>query len=299
MLSRRAMIVAAAAAGTTACASLPQSTTPSSTASRVRGHITTRDGTRLFLRDTGEGRPIVFLSGWCLPSDMWGHQIAALAPQGFRCIAYDRRGHGRSDDPGRGYDYDALASDLNDILTTLDLTGVTLVAHSMAAGEMVRLLTRHGDARIARLLFLAPASTPCLTATIPPAVFETMRREQLMKDFPKWVEDNSRPFVMPETSAPMMAWLKSLMLQPALPVVIETHRTFTEADFRTELPRITRPSLVIHGTRDASAPLELTGQPTARMIPGAKLTVYEGAPHGLFLTHAERLNADIAAFARS
>lgn len=261
--------------------------------------MTTRDGVRLLVRDTGEGLPIVFLAGWCLPSDMWSHQTAALSTQGLRCVSYDRRGHGRSDDPGRGYDHDTLADDLFDVLAALDLRDVTLVAHSMAAGEIVRYVTRHAEARVARLLFLAPASTPCLTASLPPALFESMRRDQLLKDFPGWIADNARPFVVPETSAPMMAWLQSLMLQTPLSVALECHRMFTAADFRPELPRITRPSLVIHGTRDASAPLELTGRPTAQMIPGARLSIYDGAPHGLFVTHAERLNAEIADFARS
>ena len=150
---------------------------------RLRGRhsigpfIETRDGTQLFYRDWGSGAPLVFISGWALTSDCWGYQMAPLSDSGLRCIAYDRRGHGRSSDPGRGFDYDTLADDLAAVLDALDLKNVTLVAHSMAGGEAVRYLSRHGSKRVARVALIG-ATLPFLTKTadnpdgIDPAVFE-------------------------------------------------------------------------------------------------------------------------------
>src|ERR1700755_2379553 len=137
-------------------------TTPASAAESVpMRHIVTADGTRLFHKDWGAGRPVVFVSSWSLDADMWADQMVALSGPEVRCIAFDRRGHGRSDDPGRGYDYDTLADDLAAVLAALDRTGVTLVAHSLGGGEAVRYLTRHGTRRVKRLLLLAPAGLPC------------------------------------------------------------------------------------------------------------------------------------------
>jgi pimeloyl-ACP methyl ester carboxylesterase len=274
-----------------------QARTGGARSARRGGFFETRDGVRLFHRDWGDGAPIVFISAWTHPSDVWGYQIAALTQQAFRCIAYDRRGHGRSDDPGRGYDYDTLADDLADLMERLDLRSVTLVGHSMAAGEMVRLMSRRTSARVARLILVAPASTPCLAASVDPAVFEAARNT-FMRDFPKWLRDNARPFVTPETSQATIDWMMGLTLQTALPTAIACHRMMTSADFRAELPRIRKPTLIIHGGRDVSAPIDITGRPTAALIPGAELRIYEDAPHGLLITHAERLIADIAAFAR-
>ena len=267
--------------------------------------IRTRSGVELFYRDWGTGTPVVFLAGWTFSSEMWSYQCAPLSEQGLRCIAYDRRGHGRSGDPGGGYDYDTLADDLADVLAALDLREVTLVGHSFAYGEMVRALSRSCADRIARLVFLAPAAV-CFSlrteanpaGVIDPAVFDQIRTSQLLRDFPKWMSDNAPPFVVPDTSPQMMRWLMELMRQCSLQAVIACHRTMTSTDLRAEVARISLPTLVIHGDRDASAPLELTGRKLAEAIPGSRLLVYEGAPHGLFITHIDRLNADLLAFIR-
>jgi non-heme chloroperoxidase len=273
--------------------------------SRWGPYIRTRDGQSLFYKDWGKGAPVVFLGAWGLRSDMWDYHMVPLSEQGLRCVAYDRRGHGRSSHPGGGYDYDTLADDLAAVLDTLDLHGVTLVGMSMAGGEMVRYLTRHGARRIARLLFVATAATPFLTQTadnpagIPAERFEYFRRNVLLRDFPKWLEDNRQPFFVPETSPQMQEWIRTLMLGNSMKALIECNRSMTSTDFRSELPRISIPCLLIHGDKDVSAPIDLTGRPTAKMIPGAQLNVYEGAPHGLFLTHMERLTGDLLAFAKS
>src|SRR5262249_17999214 len=266
--------------------------------------IRTRDRQTLFYKDWGSGAPVVFLAAWALPSDMWDYQMVPLSQQGLRCIAYDRRGHGRSSQPGGGYDYDTLADDLASVLDALDLRGVTLVGMSMATGEMVRYLTRHGARRVARLVFVATAATPFRLQTadnptgIPAEGFASFRRQVLLRDYPKWLEDNRAPFFTPETSPQMQEWIRSLMLSTSLNAIVECSRSMTSTDFRPELPTIRVPTLVVHGDKDVSAPLDVTGRPTAKLIPNAQLRVYEGAPHGLFLTHMARLNSDLLAFAR-
>lgn len=265
--------------------------------------IVARDGTKLFHRDWGEGAPMVFMAGWTLTSEAWAYQAADLSDQGVRCIAYDRRGHGRSDDPGRGYDIDTLADDLDSVLTTLHLRGVTIVAHSMASGEITRYLTRHGAGRVARVVYLAP-TTPFLTRTADnpdgaPAAYFERARKTWKTDFPRWLDDNTDPFVTPQTSTGMKDWIKSIMLTCSMQAVVECNKSMVGTDFRRELTKISLPCLVIQGDRDVSAPLPLTGQRTAQLIPGARLVVYEGAPHGLFVTHMDRLNADLLAFAKA
>lgn len=264
--------------------------------------IHTTDDVKLFYRSWGEGKPLVFLAGWTLNSDMWAYQMAPLVKQGFLCIAYDRRAHGRSSDPGRGYDFDTLANDLATVLEALELTDVTLIAHSFASGEMVRYVTRFGPSRLARLVFVAPAATPFLlkTADNPNGVdgeFFEQLRTAFLKSFPDWAESNAEPYFIPGTSRAIKDWTIRMMTQTSLQAAIELNRTQTTTDFRKELTQIKLPTLILHGDRDASAPLELTGRPTAALIPGARLKVYEGGPHGLYFTHAERLNQDLLEFA--
>lgn len=267
-----------------------------------RRQVVARDGTRLFHRDWGDGRPILFVAGWTLNSEAWAYQAAELSDQGFRCIAYDRRSHGRSDDPGRGYDLDTLSDDLDSVVEQLDLRDVTVVAHSFGALEATRYLSRHGSARVRRMLLLAPV-TPCLAQkpdnpdAVPRAAFEA-NWALWRRDFPRWVDDNADPFFLPDTSQGIKEWTKDMMLHTPLRATLALGRTMAEADVREEMKRLDAPVLVIQGDRDASAPLPLTGQRTAALIPGARLKVYAGAPHGLYFTHAERLNRDIAAFAR-
>jgi pimeloyl-ACP methyl ester carboxylesterase len=232
---------------------------------------------------------------------MWAYQMEPLSRLDCRCIAYDRRGHGRSSDPGRGYDFDTLADDLESVLSALDLSGVTLVAHSIASGEAVRYLTRYGSARVARVAFIAPAATPYLLKTednpngIDAALFE-QGRLALSRSFPDWIEANAAPYFGPGVSRAPLDWTIRMMLQTSHQAMLELARVQTITDFRAELAKIEVPSLILHGDRDASAPLELTGRPTAALIPGASLHVYEGAGHGFYFTHAERLNRDLLAF---
>ncbi len=263
--------------------------------------IAAKDGAQLYWREWGEGAPMLFLNGLGCSSQMWDYQFAAFAEQGFRCIGFDRRGHGRSDEPARGYDHDTFADDVAALIDALDLSGLTLIGHSMAGGEMVRYLTRHGRERIARMALLAP-TTPMLLESddnpngAPRAGFEALWA-QWRRDYPKWVDDALAPFFIPETSPAMMRWGASL-LQISVPVALACSRAMVERDFRAEMPRIDVPTLLIHGDRDRSAPIELTGKPSAALIPGCRFLVYEGAPHGLMFTHMERLHADVLQFVR-
>lgn len=264
--------------------------------------IRTRDGVALFHRDMGEGPPVVFLASWSLPSDSWFRHMQTMVAGGLRAVAYDRRGHGRSDDPGRGWDYDTLADDLADLLAVLDLRDATLVAMSGAAGEAVRYLTRHGRGRVARLALLGP-TTPLLAQRpdnpggIPAEALAALRAE-LEQDFPLWLARNVRAFGGQGPSEATLNWIRGLALQASLPFLLGFHRSLAETDFRAELRALDLPVLVIQGGADATCPIDLTGRATAALVPGASLLVYPGAPHGLIVSDPERLAADLLGFAR-
>ncbi len=265
--------------------------------------IAAKDGTALYYKDWGAGRNVMFVSSWGMNSDMWQYQMTPMVSQGFRCVAYDRRGHGRSAQPAHGYDYDTLADDLGAVIEQLDLREVTLIGHSMAGGEIVRYLSRHGAGRISRTVLVAP-SLPFLLKTpdnpdgVPKEAFDQVRA-QLSTDYPKWLADNARPFFVASTSQAMMDWVMRLMTVASLKALLDCNAAFVETDFRAELPKISIPTLVIQGDKDASTPVDLTGRKTAKLIPGAELKVYEGAPHGLMFTHIDRFNRDLVAFAQS
>jgi len=261
--------------------------------------ISASDGTQLYWREWGAGAATLFLNSLGCGSQMWDYQMTAFADEGFRCIGFDRRGHGRSDQPARGYDFDAFADDVAALVDELDLERLTLIAHSIAGGEAVRYLSRHGKGRVARLVLLAP-TTPMLLKTTdnpngaPKESFEALWA-QWRRDYPKWIADNVAPFFIPETSPAMMRWAANLIQTP-VPIALACARAMVQADFRTEMRRIEVPTLIIHGDHDRSAPLELTGKPSAALIPGARLLVYPGAPHGLMFTHMDELNADLLQF---
>lgn len=265
--------------------------------------VAAKDGTSLFIRDWGAGRPVLFLSGWALPSDFWGYQMLALARQGYRAIAYDRRGHGRSADPGRGYDHDTLADDLAAVIDGLKLDDVTIVAHSMGGTEVARYFARHGGRGVARVV-LVGTITPCLMKRpdnpdgIDPATLAA-GADLLARDFPAWIAANTQPFFTPETSAAMVTWGQAMMMSTSLLAAAQLAQANFATDFRADVRKIDVPALIIHGDRDASAPLSLTARATAALLPHATLSIYEGAPHGLPLTHVERLNAELLGFLKA
>ncbi|MFI6041589.1 alpha/beta fold hydrolase [Nocardia sp. NPDC051321] len=262
--------------------------------------LTASDGTTLFFRDYGNGRPVVFVHSMLMSSDMWQHQMLHLAEHGHRAVAYDRRGHGRSDDPGRGYDFDTLADDLAALLDRLDLTDVTLVGHSMGGGEVIRYLTRHGAQRISRIA-LVGATAPHLA--VDPQIAAALL-DQLRTGYGSWVADNAaRSFGndLPGCDIPQLeqdATIRDWM-RVSLHAAVECTRANVAADFRAEARTIALPTLVLHGDHDAFAPLDTCGRRSADLIPDSKLVVYQNASHMVHLSHRARLNADLLAFAQS
>ena len=272
-------------------------------ATHVSHYVERADGTSLFFKDWGRGDPVVFVHSAGNNSDVWTHAMIHVVKQGFRGVAFDRRGHGRSSIPGTGYDYDTLADDLAGVLDAFDLRGATLVGHSMGCGEVARYLTRHGSKRVARIALVAP-TLPFFLKTadnphgIPKEYFEKLRTEW-SRDYPRWLAENAPPFFTPDTSPEMIHWGIHLAYQTSLHAAIECNVSVTETDFRRELAQIDVPALIIHGTADKSCPLEMTGRPAAQLIPGCELKIYEGAPHGLLLTHVEQLNQDLMKFVKT
>jgi non-heme chloroperoxidase len=294
-MQRRDVLLTAAAATMTTAAG------PAAAAGgKPQPRIRTRDGVELFHWDWGSGKPVLFVHAWALSSQMWTYQVAHLGDHGVRCIAFDRRGHGRSDIPNGCYDLDTLADDLASVIEQLDLHDVTLVGMSMGANEILHYIGRYGTGRISKIALLSPMTpfvlqTPDNPHGAPKAYFE-QNWAAWSHDFPKWVEDNKLPFFTPETSPQMMAWVVNLLLEVSIPVAIATNRGAISIDLRPVLPKIDRPVLILHGDNDQSAPLELTGRRTAAGIKGAMLKVYPGGPHGLFVTHMKQVNADLLEF---
>jgi len=259
-----------------------------------------RDGAQLFHLDWGTGAPIVFLHAWALNAELWEYQMTALVERGWRCIAYDRRGHGRSSDPGRGYDFDTLADDLAAVLDRLDLRGVTLVGHSMGGGEIARYLSRHGRARIARAV-LASSITP-LVGKKPdnpdgtdPSQYEALIA-MIKQDRPAVLTGGISLFVGDRAVSPAMSqWLTAQFLRSSPRAVIELMRAIAAADFRPDLPAFTIPTLIVHGDADQLNPIDKTGRRTAQAIRGSELKVYQGGPHGLTITDRDRFNQDLLA----
>ncbi len=268
-------------------------------------NFTTTDGVSLYYQDWGSGPPAVFLSALGLSSKMWQHQTIALADHGIRCVAYDRRGHGRSDDPGHGYDYDTLAGDLAALLDLLGLSEVTLVGASMACGEIVRYLTLFGDERVARIAFIAPAGPFPLRALDNPNGVEPVAAEALLgswkRDFASWVDSSIDDYIGKglagcEVSGALVEWARQDLLQVSLRAEIECQRTALETDQRPEMAQVALPTLIVDGDHDMSIPTELSGQVCAALIRDSVLKLYENAPHGLHLTHRDRLNHDLIGF---
>lgn len=263
--------------------------------------VTAKDGARLFVQDWGRGRPILFVAAWALSSDFWGAAAVMMQRRGFRSLAFDRRGHGRSDATSHGYDANTLADDLAAVIESRDLDNIVLVTHSMGAGEAVRYLSRCGAARVAKLLLVAP-TTPYLVHTddspegVPLEALNAPLAE-IARDYPKWVGDNEAPFFTPETGPETRAWIKAMMLGVPAPIAVAFREEAGRTDYSGDLAKIDIPTMIVHGDRDASAPLPITGERTARAIVGAKLVVYEGAPHALPLTHRDRFIDDLAGFA--
>jgi non-heme chloroperoxidase len=258
--------------------------------------LRTNSGVELFVRDWGAGPPVLLLAGWAMTSDLWGSVMVRLTDIGLRAIAYDRRGHGRSSDPGK-VDYDLLADDLAEVMEQMNLTDCTIVAHSGAGGEVLRYITRHGDDRISRVIFVG-ATLPAITRSasnpdgVDPALLEGTSRA-LASDLAGWIEANALPFA-PGASSRTIDWLTAMVMGCSRRIVVDFQREIVRTDFRPELAAVTVPVTIIQGDRDVSAPPDLCGHRIAALLPSAEFLPYEGVAHGPMVTHADQLAEDIA-----
>jgi non-heme chloroperoxidase len=272
-------------------------------------YITTADGAQIYYKDWGSGRPVVFSHGWPLNADSWEAQMLHLAGNGFRCIAHDRRGHGRSTQTWHGNEMDTYADDLAALLDTLDLREVTLVGFSTGGGEVVRYLGRHGSGRVAQLALVA-AVPPLMVRTadnpggVAPEVFDGIRagslggRSQLYRELADGpFFGNNRPGADVPKGVRDAFWLQGM--QSGHRNAYESIAAFSATDFRADLDAIDVPTLVIHGDDDQIVPFEVGGKASAARIKGADLLVYADAPHGITDTHKERLGADLLEFVKS
>ena len=260
---------------------------------------------KIYYEDLGKGKPVVFIHGWPLSSSMWEYQVTQLPKQGLRCIIYDRRGFGQSDRPFSGYDYNTLASDLKALLDELNLNGVTLVGFSMGGGEIAKYFSLYGGERIAKVVLIS-AVVPYMLQTednadgVPQGEFDKMLKA-ITDDRPAFLEAFNKDFYGVEllNNPVTNAYLSNALIRgmDASPIAtIECAKSFSSTDFRNDVPEINVPTLIIHGDKDKTVPIKATGEQAAKMISGAILKVYEGAPHGLWFTEKDKLNQDLIDF---
>ena len=272
------------------------------------GTLTVKDGTTLYYKDWGNGPAVVFSHGYPLSSDAWEYQMMFLMEKGYRVIALDRRGFGRSSQPGTGYDYDTFADDLAALIEALNLQHVTLVGHSMGGGEVARYIGRHGEKRVARVALVA-AVTPFLLQTpdnpqgAPKALFDSFRAA-VQADRSQWNRDVTTPYYSYNRTGAKVSqgvrddyWRQGM--NTGVLAAYHAITAFSETDFRADLKKISVPTLVVHGDDDQIVPLDISGKLSARLVRNATLKIYAGGSHGLLITQKDQLNEDLLAFLRS
>jgi non-heme chloroperoxidase len=267
--------------------------------------ITTKDGTEIYYKDWGNGPVVTFSHGWPLNADMWDGQMLFLVQNGFRCIAHDRRGHGRSSQASAGNNMDGYADDLAALLEKLDLSSVTMVGHSTGGGEVARYIGRHGTQRVAQAVLIA-AVPPLMLKTaanpegLPLELFDNLRsglakdRSQFYKEFALPFFGANRPGANVSQGLLDQFWAWSM--QSGLKNAYESVKAFSETDFTDDLKKFNVPTLVLHGEDDQIVPVKDSARKSARLIKGAKDIYYPGAPHGITATHQEQINAELLAF---
>ena len=267
--------------------------------------ITTKDGTEIYYKDWGTGPVITFSHGWPLNADMWDGQMLFLSQNGFRVVAHDRRGHGRSSQASSGNDMDGYADDLASVIETLDLKDVTVVGHSTGGGEVARYIGRHGTKRVSKAVLIA-AVPPIMLKTaanpegLPMEVFDGIRagvtrdRSQYYKDLAIQFYGANREGAKVSQGTLDQFWLWSM--QCGLKNAYESVKAFSETDFTEDLKKFDVPTLVLHGEDDQIVPVHDSARKSARLIKGAKDIYYPGAPHGITATHQDQINAELLAF---
>jgi len=270
--------------------------------------ITTKDGTTIYYKDWGTGPVLTFSHGWPLNADAWDGQMLFLAQNGFRVVAHDRRGHGRSSQTSSGNDMNGYADDLAAVIDALDLRDVTLVGHSTGGGEVVRYISRHGTKRVAGAVLIAAVpplmlKTPANPEGSPIEIFDGLRagltrdRSQFYKDFAVQFYGANRPGAKVSQGILDQFWLWSM--QAGLKNSYESIKAFSETDFTEDLKKIDVPTLVLHGEDDQVVPIKDSARKSARLIRGSKEIYYPGAPHGLTSTHQDQVNRDLLAFLKT
>ncbi len=268
-------------------------------------YLTLRDGTELYYKDWGTGQPVVFSHGWPLSADAWEDQMLFLGAHGFRCIAHDRRGHGRSSQPWDGNDMDTYADDLNELVENLDLRDAIHVGHSTGGGEVARYIGRHGTQRVAKAVLIA-AVPPLMLKTaanlggLPIEAFDQIRagvqadRSQLFKDLSAPFYGANRPDSKVSQGLRDLFWLQGML--GGIKGLYDCIKAFSETDFTEDLKKMDVPTLLIQGDDDQIVPFADASALSVKLIPNARLEVYKGAPHGLCSTLKDRVNADLLAF---
>jgi non-heme chloroperoxidase len=269
--------------------------------------ITTKDKTQLYYNDWGSGQPVVFSHGWPLSAEAFEDQMFYLASHGFRCIAHDRRGHGRSTQPWSGNDLDTYADDLAALVEALDLTNAVHVGHSTGGGEVVRYIGRHGTRRVAKAVLIG-AIPPLMLKTaanpggLPIEVFDQLRanvvadRSQFWKDLSLPFYGYNRPGAKVSEGVREAFWRQGMMA--GFPAAYFCIKAFSETDLTSDLSKVDVPTLVLHGDDDQIVPIGASALRSSKLIKNATLQVYKGAPHGMCTTHKDRVNADLFEFLR-